>query len=167
MGANISPTEMQTILDGLRHIVRVLRVSARTAERQHNLSAAQLFVLHQLAEADGLSINELAARTFTHQSSVSVVVRRLKAAGLVRCSDGAADARRTEVLLTASGRRRLQRTPEPAQRALIAALQRLQSSERQALASGLAALVGALGMEGKAPPLFFEEESRAARRAPR
>jgi len=55
--------------------VQALRVSSRAAERDVGLSAAQLFVLDRLAGADqALCVNELAQRTLTHQSSVSVVV---------------------------------------------------------------------------------------------
>ena len=61
----------------------MLRVASRAAERDVGLGAAQLFVLHKLEEAPRLSLNELAERTRTHQSSVSVVVRRLVNRGLV------------------------------------------------------------------------------------
>src|SRR5690348_4180204 len=67
----------------LRRIVLAVRLSARRAERELGLSGAQLFVLQQLGASPVHSLNELAERTRTHQSSVSVVVRRLVARGLV------------------------------------------------------------------------------------
>src|SRR4051794_8130303 len=69
--------DVRAIMDAIRRIVRVLRVSSRAAEKQVGLSGAQLFVLHKLADTPALSLNELADRTRTHQSSVSVVVQRL------------------------------------------------------------------------------------------
>src|SRR3954449_11206732 len=69
--------DIRDVMDAIRRIVRVLRVSSRAAEKQGGLSGAQLFVLHKLADAPALSLNELADRTRTHQSSVSVVVQRL------------------------------------------------------------------------------------------
>lgn len=68
--------DLQTILDGIRSLVNRLRESSREAERRIGLTAAQLFVLQLLRASDDLSVNDLAARTYTHQSSVSVVVSR-------------------------------------------------------------------------------------------
>ncbi len=62
------------MLDAIRRIVQALRESSRAAEKRVGLSGAQLFVLQTLGESPGLSLNELAERTRTHQSSVSVVV---------------------------------------------------------------------------------------------
>ncbi|HUI25503.1 MAG TPA: MarR family winged helix-turn-helix transcriptional regulator [Candidatus Kryptonia bacterium] len=161
MGANTSTgSEVRIALDGLRRIVQSLRVSARAAERQHGISGAQLFVLQQLAEDGPHSVGSLAARTFTHQSSVSAVVSRLAERGLVRRRDAADDARRTEVALTARGRALLRRAPEAAQARLIAGLQRMTPHQRRAVANGLAALVLAMGLRGQPPALFFEERAR-------
>src|SRR5665213_199086 len=74
--------EIREILDSIRRIVRLLRVSSREAEREVGLSGAQLFVLRTLSEHKFLSVNELAERTHTHQSSVSVVVQVLVDKGL-------------------------------------------------------------------------------------
>src|SRR5438105_26745 len=70
-------SETRSILDSIRRIVRALRLADRAAEKRLGLSGAQLFVLHKLAVGPALSLNELADRTLTHQSSVSVVVQRL------------------------------------------------------------------------------------------
>ena len=160
MGTNASLLrDTRLVLDALRHVVRVLRVAARGVEQHHGISGAQLFVLHQLADGSTRTIGELAAKTFTHQSSVSAVVTRLAAAGLVRRAHGRGDARRTEVVLTAAGNTVLRRTPEPVQSGLIAAVQTLSAADRRALVRGLAALVQRLGVHSDSPQLFFEDES--------
>src|SRR5262245_44102891 len=99
------------VLDDLRRIVRVLRESSRAAEGQLGVTGAQLFVLKALAEAPALSINALAERTRTHQSTVSVVVRRLVEHGLVKRSVSLTDGRRLELSLTRRGRTLLSRAP--------------------------------------------------------
>src|SRR3989442_1394745 len=96
--------EVTAILDSIRRIVRVLRVASRAAEKDFGLSAAQLFVLHALAEGPALSLNEVAERTRTHQSSVSVVVQRLVDRGLVVRDSVAGDARRKGLSLTPAAR---------------------------------------------------------------
>ena len=84
MGSHAS-ADARAVLDAIRRIVRLLRQSARAAERRTGMSAAQLFVLQQLRSAGGaLTPGELAERTLTHQSSVSVVARRLVDGGLVK-----------------------------------------------------------------------------------
>ena len=75
MGANTSAAGRDTrdVMESLRRIVQALRESARRAEQEIGLSGAQLFVLATLSETPALSLNELAGRTRTHQSSVSTV----------------------------------------------------------------------------------------------
>ncbi len=145
------------ILDGLRRIVRDLRVSARDAERIAGISGAQLFVLHVLAEAPALSVGDLTRRTMTDQSSVSIVVQRLIDKRLVIRRLSAQDARRVELNVTAAGRRLLARCPEPTQARLVEALHRLAPSELAALALGMSAFVRAMGLGSTAPHMFFED----------
>jgi DNA-binding MarR family transcriptional regulator len=147
-------------LDGIRRIVQTLRTSSRTAEQQVGLSGAQLFVLQRLAAEPDLSVNDLAERTLTHQSSVSVVVQRLVDKGLVRRQSAPDDARRAVLKLTARGQGVLKKAPGAAQDRLIAGLLRLSSVERRSLARGLDRLLGAMGEGTGTPPMFFEDPPR-------
>ena len=70
MGPQSMSTSPQRVLDSIRRIVRLLREGTRASEDAVGLSAAQLFVLQKLDPAVPLSLNELAARTLMHQSSV-------------------------------------------------------------------------------------------------
>src|SRR3954468_22051918 len=159
MGANVNPLEADSrrVLDALRRIVRELRQSSTNAERKLGISGAQLFVLQHLASSPVRSLNDLAARTLTHQSSVSVVVRRLTEHGLVRSRPSEADGRRMEIEITAAGRSILNRAPEPAQRRLFAALRKLPVQQRRVLAGALEELVREMGATSRKPTLFFEE----------
>ena len=150
-------------LDALRRIVQGLRLSAAHAERETGLSGAQLFVLQQLAEAPAQSLNELALRTRTHQSSVSTVVSRLVARGLVSRRRDPGDARRLLLDLTPAGRTLLGGAPETVQTRLIAALERLSRPRLKALATSLSDLVRAVGMEAEPAPLFFEAADHPAK----
>lgn len=154
--------EVRIVLDALRRIVQSLRASSRATEMRVGLSAAQLFVLLKLSGAEPLSINELAARTHTHQSSVSVVAGRLVERGLVARRRSSRDARRLELSLTRKGRSVLAKSPEAAQDTLVAAIEALPRDDRRALATTLDRLSRALPIEG-APSMLFEE-ARASRR---
>ena len=147
----------RTVLDSIRRIVRALRESSRETERSIGLGAAQLFVLQRLAGAPPLSINELADRTLTHQSSVSVVVSRLVEGGLVARTRAATDGRRVEITLTAAGRAaagaRTHRGPGPADRRARPARRRPPARISPAIS---AVLVEAMALPLHHPPMFFE-----------
>jgi DNA-binding MarR family transcriptional regulator len=151
------PEGIRVILDALRRIVRELRLSTRDAERAAGISGAQLFVLQALARSPASSLNDLAERTFTDQSSVSVVVRRLVDSKLVARKASRDDARRVELSLTPAGHRLLSRCPEPTQARLLDSLRRMVPGERAALTRGLSALVREMGIQDAEARMFFEE----------
>jgi DNA-binding MarR family transcriptional regulator len=150
----------RAVLDAIRRIVQALRESSRLAESRLGLSGAQLFVLRTVSESPGLSLNELAARTFTHQSSVSAVVTRLARKSLLQKRVADRDARRVEVRLSPSGRRRLDCAPRSAQERLVAAVDALPGAERARLAITLDGLVAGMALPRKRPAMFFEEPAR-------
>jgi DNA-binding MarR family transcriptional regulator len=139
----------------IRRIFRALHHSARRAERELGLSGAQLFVLQQLDERAARSLNELADRTHTHQSSVSVVVRRLVERGLVARSRSPEDARRVQLRLTAAGRGVLRRSRPAGQLRLIQAIAGLPPARRRDLASTLERLVGQMGLAASPAAMMF------------
>jgi DNA-binding MarR family transcriptional regulator len=157
----------RSVMNALRRIVRDLRLGTRDTERAAGISGAQLFVLQALNERPAASLNELAERTLTDQSSVSVVVRRLTERKLVACKVSKVDARRVELSLTAGGRRLLAKCPEPTQARLVAALERLRPAELAGLTRGLEALVRQTGITDQAPRMFFDEDAPAPRRGAR
>lgn len=148
--------ETETVFNALRSLVHTLYGASRQTEKRLGVTSAQLFVLIQLRDDPSLSINELAERTLTHQSTVSVVVRRLVARKLVRKVRSAEDGRRVELTLTTRGLALLRRAPEPIQVRLARAIDGLAPRDRRALALGLTRLVGALGSVGAHAPMFFE-----------
>ncbi|HEY3816059.1 MAG TPA: MarR family transcriptional regulator [Polyangiaceae bacterium] len=150
-------------MDALRRVVRDLRLSARDAERGAGISGAQLFVLQSLVDEPATSLNELAERTLTDQSSVSVVVKRLADRKLVARKASPVDARRIELSLTAAGKRLLARCPEPTQARLVRSLRRLSPAELTSLMTGLAGLLREMGIENAAAVMFFDEDGGAAR----
>lgn len=156
----------RVVMDALRRIVRGLRLTARDAERTAGISGAQLFVLQALAEGKASSLNDLAVRTCTDQSSVSVVVRRLVERRLVERTASTLDARRIELSLSTAGRRLVRRSPEPTQARLLAGLQRMGAPELAALREGLEAIVDAIGGADKAAGMFFDEDDGPDRRRP-
>jgi DNA-binding MarR family transcriptional regulator len=152
--------DVRVALDAFRHIVQALRVG-RVGEDCGGLGSAQLFALQQIAEHPDASINDVAALTCTHQSSVSVVIQRLVRQRLVAKVVSSQDRRRQRLAVTAKGRRLLGRAPVAVQEHLIAAIAALPVTDRRALARSLSAVARLVAPEGVAPhpPMFFEDVS--------
>jgi DNA-binding MarR family transcriptional regulator len=93
----------------------------------------------------------------THQSTVSVVVRRLVRRKLVKKVRAADDARRVELTLTPAGSRLLGRAPEVMQVRLANAIGALPPTERSHLARALKRLVRQIGADEATAPMFFEK----------
>lgn len=158
-GKNGDGNDVRDVLDSIRRIVRLLRLSSREAEREVGLSGAQLFVLQKLNEARMLSVNELADRTHTHQSSVSVVAQALVDKGLVARARAADDARRLELTLTPNAKALLRKAPGAAQDKLIEALDKIPAATLRQLAKGLSLLVQEAGLGDEEAPMMFEDSS--------
>jgi DNA-binding MarR family transcriptional regulator len=168
MGANpmhsitSTPTDAQSIersMNAVRSIVRALRINTRAIELKMGISLAQLFVLQQLDERPAESLNELADRTATHQSSVSVVVRRLVERGLVSRTASTADKRRIEIAVTPAGRALLANAPPTVSSQLVAALSRMSRSDRDQLGSLLDRWVREATIDLASPPMIGEDEA--------
>jgi DNA-binding MarR family transcriptional regulator len=163
----VAEPEITQALDAIRRLISVLRRSTRVSETEFGIGSAQLFVLQQLASAPARSINELAERTYTHQSSVSVVVRRLVQQKLVERRPAKDDRRRRELRLTVAGKRGVARAPVPAQIHLIEGLRALAPADLRRLARLLDQLVLRMGAEAELPEMLFAEDSQPRARRPR
>src|SRR5215207_8053822 len=142
MGANSMPGSLSAAnhhaiersMNAVRSIVRALRINTRAVELQMGISLAQLFVLQQLADRPAYSLNELAERTATHQSSVSVVVRRLVERGYVSRVPSPTDRRRIEIAVTPTGRSLLSGAAPTVSNRLTTAVREMPQAEQQTLA---------------------------------
>lgn len=146
-----------TVMNALRRIVQGLRQSAAYSEKTTGLTAAQLLVLKNVSAHEGLSVNALAAATFTHQSTVSEIVSRLELKGFVSRDRAADDGRRVEIHLTPNGRSVLAVNPSSASDRLMQAVKTLPADTLDDLAIGLDALIRAAGLTDEAAVLFFDD----------
>jgi DNA-binding MarR family transcriptional regulator len=151
-----SPAVRALALERVRTLISALSHSARGVERSTGVTNAQLFLLQQLAEADSLSVNDLAARARTQQSTVSIVVARLVRAGLATKRKSVDDGRIAAVSLTPKGRRLVGYAPASPAAALLRAIEELSDREACALGDGLGALIGALDLSPPAVTMLFE-----------
>ena len=167
MGANLlseppsGSDEMNDVarsMDAVRGIVRALRINTRQIELKIGISLAQLFVLQQVAERPAESLNDLAERTATHQSSVSVVVRRLVDRGLVSRRSSSIDKRRVQIALTAAGQKLLLDAPRTISGRLLAALEQFTPTEQRQLADLLDGWIQNAGISVTSAPMMGEDD---------
>jgi DNA-binding MarR family transcriptional regulator len=147
-------------LTALRGLIGSLTRSARSIESHTGITNAQLFLLRQFTTAAPMSVNELAERVHARQNTVSSVVGRLTAAGLVEKLRSSTDGRRAALSLTPKGRRLLARAPASPTEVLIAALASLSPREARHLTEGLGALVALLKLKIDEAPMLFERSGR-------
>jgi DNA-binding MarR family transcriptional regulator len=136
--------EKTVIVDSIRAIAQELRAAGRPADDELGITAAQVDVLRAIAAGSPCSINDIAERTFTHQSTVSSIVARLAQAGLISRAPSRDDGRRQAITLTQAGKRGLRQAPVSSEERLLAALRGMSRDELRRLASFLGKLSSAL-----------------------
>jgi len=159
--------QRERVVRDVRLIVAAMHQSARALEEATGLTNAQCFLLRQLAADGPLCIGELTARAVASQSAISLLVNRLESSGYVRRQSSAKDARRTEVMLTAPGRRIASNCPEPPVSRLVGAVKKLRGIELRRLAASIDALVRAMGIHDEEAALLFESAKPARRTSTR
>jgi DNA-binding MarR family transcriptional regulator len=133
------------VLQQLRVIVRLAGAHSALAERSTGIPGAQLWALHEVAATDGLKVGELAQRLRVHQATISNLLLRLEAKGLVRKVRSASDQRIVHVKATPAGKKVLRSAPLPTRGLLPHALDSLPPTQLRQVQRGLKVLLDALG----------------------
>jgi len=156
--------DVSRAVNALRRMVRGLRSAAESVEREHSVSAAQLFVLRELASVPDQSVKELATVTMTTHSTVSQVVGQLTSKKLVSRTTDKLDKRRSVLRLTRQGVVLLRKAPRAIQEDLVDGFELLKPSERRGLAIGLEKWLAASGLSGVRPGMLFEKPRLTVRK---
>jgi DNA-binding MarR family transcriptional regulator len=144
-------------------MVRGLRSRAEDVERDLHVSAAQLFVLRELAAVPNRSVRDLAAVTMTTHSTVSQVVGQLIRKGFVTRVADANDGRRSVLAPSRKGTELLRRAPRAIQQDLVDGFRELTRTERARLAAGLEKWLEASGLAGVPSAMLFDKPLLAKR----
>ena len=103
-----SYAELESYLPYLVNRLASLGQATQTRMLQKDsINLVTLRALSILQIEDGLTINEVAERTFTEQSSTSRAIEAMVSQGLVERRVPAQDQRRREIVLTEKGRKQL------------------------------------------------------------
>jgi len=99
-------------LDKVGHFLRLLwsldhelRSMSKRMEARHGVTGPQRFALRMLGLAPGLGAGDLAELLQLHPSTLTGILQRLEASGLVRRATDPRDTRRISLQLTPAGRK--------------------------------------------------------------
>lgn len=127
----------EQVLVELRRIIRAAQMSAKELARVAGLTTSQLVVLDLLKSHSAMTPGQIARAMNLTQATVTVLLDRLQALGLVERQRGDRDKRTVQVRLTASGKQRLAHTPQSLQQRFIEGFSRLEGWEKTYILSAL------------------------------
>jgi DNA-binding MarR family transcriptional regulator len=153
----VKRSDVSRALNALRRMVRGLRSAAENVERDLNISAAQLFVMRELAQRPDQSVKDLADVTMTTHSTVSQVAGSLIAKGFITRATDPADGRRSVLRLTRQGSSLLRKSPRAIQEELIDGFSLLRASDQRGLANGLEKWLVKSGLGEVPSSMLFEK----------
>ncbi len=117
-------------LIALRRILRVTELNSRELARKSELTASRLLVLQHLAE-NGASLPSVIARSIDlKQATMTVLLKKLDADGLVTRERDTEDRRRVWVALTDVGKAVLEKCPDSLQNRFESGFGNLQDWEQ-------------------------------------
>lgn len=146
---SIDPLAHAIELD-LREISQALRRPLDAEYARGQLTAPQRIVMQVLFHSEGMSLKKLCARVALSHSTVSGIVDRLEAKGMVARSPDSADRRLTHIAVTPVVRQFMQhQAPRLSAQPLIEALSGLSEQDRRTISRGLRILRAALDPQAR------------------
>lgn len=132
------------VLRKFRLIYGSVKQHFREVEKACGISGSQLWILRDIAASPGTGVSRLAQRLSIHQSTCSLLVEKLVAAGLVSKTRSVEDQRRVGLEITRAGRQLLKIAPGPAEGMLPDALRQLPEVALRTLQVNLDQLISHL-----------------------
>jgi DNA-binding MarR family transcriptional regulator len=153
-GASVAEMEAAEVLRSLRRLFKGIHEYSKALQRRSGLSSPQAWALTILEREDGLSLRELAARMYAHPSTVSGIMDRLVARGIVRRRTDPRDRRGIRLSLTSAGRRLLRASPPAVQVGLRRALVAMPPARLKLLRESLDAVARGAELDRIEAPFF-------------
>lgn len=141
----------QEILRTIRQVIRGISIHSKQLLREVGLTVPQMVCLraiHDIEHAQGgVTVIEISQRVHLSAATVSRIVDRLTATGLLIRERSVTDRRKVSISLTAAGRKRVQTSPSPLQENFVRGLAALPLEERVALLTALKKIVVLMNAE--------------------
>jgi len=139
--------ETGNVLRDVRRIVRALSLAGRDLARSHDLTVAQLLCLRVLRDAGMLTAGGIATALSLSPQTVTGLLDRLHARGLITRARSETDRRRVLISLSERGEHLLAATAPSLQDRFVERFSALPADRRRSLAQALSAVVNLLEAE--------------------
>lgn len=127
----------QQVLKTLRQIIRAIDLHSKQLERESGLTGPQLLVLQAVHDRGQLTGGELARAVCLSQATVTSILDRLEARGLLARTRGDSDKRKVWIELSVRGREVLATAPPLLQDSFSEAFNQLRPWEQSLILSSL------------------------------
>ena len=141
-------------LKALRRILRASELSTRQLAAETGLTPSQLLVLQEIGEREEVTPTELSTVLQFGQATITNIVDRLVALGLVTRQRSEQDKRRVHLAPTPAGRHAIETAPNLLQARFIDRFVALQEWEQAMMLASLSRLADLLGTPDDAAPLL-------------
>jgi len=126
-----------TSLIALRRILRATELYGRDLARTHGLTPVQIRVLQIVSAHGSVTPKQISAQMGVSQATISTLIDRLVAKGVVRRERSEADRRQTNIVPTEKGRDVIERAPDPLQQQYVKAFEALEDWEQAMIVAAL------------------------------
>lgn len=130
-------TEEERLLVSIRRIIRATDLYSKHLSKTVGLTAPQLMLLQTVHDLGAVAISRLSAEMSLSQATVTTIVDRLEARGLVCRRRSETDKRVVNALLTPGGEEVLSSAPRPLQDTFSARFQALESWEKSMIVAAM------------------------------
>ncbi|PWE32560.1 MarR family transcriptional regulator [Maritimibacter sp. 55A14] len=132
-------------LIALRRILRATELFGRELARAAGLTAVQFRVLQIVAETGCCTPKDISTRMGVSQATVTSLVDKLQAHGMVDRARSEADRRQMNISITARGRETIANAPDALQQRYVRQFEALEDWEQAMLVSALERVADMLG----------------------
>lgn len=129
--------EVEQVLTAIRRVIRATDLHSRYVTRTSGLTSSQLILLRVVRDKDHATISQLANTISLSQATLTTILDRLEALGLLMRERSDKDKRKVRVRLTEQGGEVLDNAPEPLQEAFIRQFGALKDWERSMILASL------------------------------
>lgn len=134
-------------LIALRQILRATELFGRKLAKSAGLTAVQFRVLQVVAENGQTTAKEISTRMRVSQATVTALVDKLVARGMVVREKSQADRRQTNIVVTDLGRSTIEGAPDPLQQRYVNKFKALEDWEQAMLVAALERVAAMLDAE--------------------
>jgi len=154
--------DLDRIVETIIYLVTESRRLSKEEASRHGVTATQLSVLKLLAEIGDLSLGTLSKQIRAHNSTVTGIVDRMEAAGLVERARSDQDRRVWIIRLTTAGKKVAERARVSPWDLVRHALEELSPSDQEKLTALMRKV--ALNVQSAVEPRRAKETSNGTRR---